>query len=71
MLIVKQGAITERKAKMRTMNPMRIPSVSVEMFIAAIERQLGRPIDDSEQEIVDRMAARNWPATAIADELGS
>jgi len=54
---------------MRTMNPMRIPAVTTEMFIAAIERQLGRPIDQAEQDIVDRMAAHNWPATSIADEL--
>ena len=54
---------------MRTMNPMNIPAVTTEMFIAAIERQLGRPIDPSEQEMIDEMAKHNWPATAIADEL--
>lgn len=54
---------------MRTMNPMNIPAVTTRMFIDAIERQLGRPIDPAEQDIVDRMARHNWPVTAIADEL--
>lgn len=51
------------------MNPMNIPAVTTRMFIDAIERQLGRPIDPAEQDIVDRMARHNWPVTAIADEL--
>ena len=54
---------------MRTMININIRKVTTEMFIDAIERQLGRPIDASEQAEVERMADHNWPATAIADEL--